>query len=73
MVYQSSLFLQQSGQCIALIFLKDVKSVDRSETKTYSFDLVTKDKTYSIACKSDEELYSWMDEIYNVCLFFLPQ
>lgn len=49
-----------------MIFLKDVKSVDRSETKTYSFDLVTKDKTFSIACKSDEELYSWMDEIYNV-------
>jgi hypothetical protein len=34
--------------------------------KPYCFEVATKDKTYYIACKSDEDLYSWMDEIYNV-------
>ncbi|KAJ3296769.1 Protein kinase [Rhizoclosmatium sp. JEL0117] len=28
-------------------------------------EIVTKDKSYFMSCKSDEELYSWMDEIYQ--------
>ncbi|KAG5459325.1 MAG: P21-Rho-binding domain-containing protein [Olpidium bornovanus] len=27
--------------------------------------MVTKEKTWYISCKNDEELYSWMDEIYQ--------
>ncbi|KAI8393513.1 kinase-like domain-containing protein [Radiomyces spectabilis] len=56
---------EQSGQCVALIFLKEITSVTRTDLKPYCFEIATKDKTYYIACKSDEELYSWMDEIYN--------
>ncbi|KAI8891453.1 Pkinase-domain-containing protein [Backusella circina FSU 941] len=56
---------EQSGQCVALIFLKEISSVTRTDLKPYCFEIITKDKNYNIACKSDEDLYSWMDEIYN--------
>ncbi|KAG2198984.1 hypothetical protein INT47_013168 [Mucor saturninus] len=56
---------EQSGQCVALIFLKEITSVTRTDLKPYCFEVATKDKTYYIACKSDEDLYGWMDEIYN--------
>lgn len=52
---------------MALIFLRDISSVTRTDLKPYCFEIATKDKTYYVACKSDNELYSWMDEIYNVC------
>ncbi|KAJ2962780.1 hypothetical protein NQZ79_g2085 [Umbelopsis isabellina] len=55
----------QTGQCVALIFLKEINSVTRTDLKPYCFEVVTKDKTYYISCKNDEEVYSWMDEIYN--------
>lgn len=53
---------------MALIFLKEIQSVTRTDLKPYCIEIVTKDKTYYVACKSDNELYSWMDEIYNVML-----
>ncbi|KAJ3282951.1 Protein kinase [Borealophlyctis nickersoniae] len=56
---------ENTYQALALIFLKEVESVSRSELKPYCFEVVTKDKSYYISCKSDEELYSWMDEIYQ--------
>ncbi|ORZ03684.1 kinase-like domain-containing protein [Syncephalastrum racemosum] len=56
---------EQSGQCVGLIFLKEISSVTRTDLKPYCLEIATKDKTYYVACKSDEELYSWMDEIYN--------
>ncbi|KAI7856391.1 kinase-like domain-containing protein [Circinella umbellata] len=56
---------EQSGQCVALIFLKEITSVTRTDLKQYCIEIATKDKTYYVACKSDDELYSWMDEIYN--------
>ncbi|CEG77653.1 Putative STE/STE20/PAKA protein kinase [Rhizopus microsporus] len=54
------------NECIGLLFLKEIGSVTRVDLKPYCFEITAKDKTYFIACKSDEELYSWMDEIYNV-------
>ncbi|RCI06485.1 Protein kinase [Rhizopus stolonifer] len=56
---------QQTGLCVATVLLKEMTSVTRSELKPYCFELGTKTKTYYIACRNDEELYSWMDEIYN--------
>lgn len=56
---------EQSGQCVALIFLKEITSVDRIDLRPYSFEIVTEERSYFISCKNDEELYSWMDEIYN--------
>ncbi|KAI8646527.1 kinase-like domain-containing protein [Parasitella parasitica] len=56
---------EQTGQCVALVFLKEITAVARSELKSHCFELCTKAKSYYLACRSDEELYSWMDEIYN--------
>jgi hypothetical protein len=51
---------------VALVFLKEITTVARSELKSHCFELGTKSKSYYIACRNDEELYSWMDEIYDV-------
>ncbi|CAG8562737.1 405_t:CDS:10, partial [Dentiscutata heterogama] len=56
---------ENTYQAVALIFLKEINSVSRTELKPYCFEIQTKDKTYYLSCKNDEELYSWMDEIYN--------
>ncbi|KAI8845174.1 kinase-like domain-containing protein [Chytriomyces cf. hyalinus JEL632] len=56
---------ENTYQALALIFLKEVESVQRTDHKPYCFEVVTKDKSYFISCRSDEELYSWMDEIYQ--------
>jgi len=53
-------------QAIANIFLGSVESVQRTEHKPFSFEIVTKGKSYYIACKSSEDLYEWIDEIYKV-------
>lgn len=55
----------EAGQCIGLLFLKEIGSVTRIDLKPYCFEISAKDKTYYVSCKSDEELYSWLDEIYN--------
>ncbi|KAI8069203.1 kinase-like domain-containing protein [Gongronella butleri] len=55
----------EGNNCVALVLLDSIQSVTRTDLKPYCFELVTKDKTYYISCKSDEELYSWMDEIYK--------
>ncbi|KAI8335390.1 kinase-like domain-containing protein [Chlamydoabsidia padenii] len=54
------------GQCVAVVALKMVEAVNRSELKSHCFELETTKKKIYIACRSDEELYSWMDEIYNL-------
>ncbi|CEP12118.1 hypothetical protein [Parasitella parasitica] len=56
---------EQTGQCVALVFLKEITAVARSEMKSHCFEVSTKAKSYYLACRNDEELYSWMDEIYN--------
>jgi len=62
------LFLKNTYQALALIFLKEVESVQRTDHRPYCFEIVTKDKTHFIACKNDAELYSWIDEIYQVSI-----
>ncbi|KAF9994242.1 Protein kinase, partial [Entomortierella chlamydospora] len=52
-------------QAVVLIFLKDITAVTRTDLKAYCFELVTKDRSYFLSCKNDEELYSWMHEIYS--------
>ncbi|CAO3586766.1 unnamed protein product [Absidia cylindrospora] len=56
---------EQGNNCVALVFLDTIQAVTRTDLKPYCFELATRDKTYYISCKNDEELYSWMDEIYN--------
>jgi uncharacterized membrane protein len=47
------------------MFLKEVQRIERTEAKEYCLEITTKQKIYQIAFKSDEELYSWMDAIYE--------
>ncbi|ORX49159.1 Pkinase-domain-containing protein [Hesseltinella vesiculosa] len=54
------------GQCVAMVALKMVEAVNRSDLKSHCFELETAKKKIYIACRNDEELYSWMDEIYNL-------
>jgi len=56
---------ENTYQALALIFLKEVESVQRTDHKQFCFEIVSKGKSYYIACKTDDELYSWMDEIYQ--------
>ncbi|KAI9227862.1 MAG: p21 activated kinase [Piptocephalis tieghemiana] len=56
---------EQATQATALIFLREVNAVNRTDLRPYCFELVTKDKSFYLSCKNDEELYSWMDEIYQ--------
>ncbi|KAG0288831.1 Protein kinase, partial [Dissophora globulifera] len=43
----------------------DITAVTRTDLKAYCFELVTKDRSYFLSCKNDDELYSWMHEIYS--------
>ncbi|KAJ9082313.1 Protein kinase, variant 3 [Entomophthora muscae] len=56
---------EQTSLAYAIVFLKEVMAVNRTDLKPYCFELETKDKSYFIMCKSDEDLYSWMDAIYS--------
>ncbi|KAI8803158.1 kinase-like domain-containing protein [Cladochytrium replicatum] len=57
---------ENTYQALVVLFLKEVEAVNRSEVKENTFEIQMKDgKTYYVACKSDEEVYSWMDEIYQ--------
>ncbi|KAJ9081495.1 Protein kinase [Entomophthora muscae] len=49
----------------SLIFLKEVQQVSRVQLRSHCFEVTTKDKTYYINCRDDEDLYSWMDAIYQ--------
>jgi protein-serine/threonine kinase len=48
-----------------MIFLGQIKSVERTENRPYCFKIETREKVIWISCRSEEELYSWMDEIYS--------
>ncbi|PWN87029.1 Pkinase-domain-containing protein [Acaromyces ingoldii] len=52
-------------QATALIFLKDITNVTRTDLKPYCVELETKDKTFYLQLKNDEELYGWIEDVYN--------
>ncbi|KAJ3391521.1 Protein kinase [Entophlyctis sp. JEL0112] len=56
---------EDTKQPFNVILLKEVEQVQRSELKPYCLEIVTRDRSYFVACRSDEELYSWMDEVYQ--------
>ncbi|KAJ1720668.1 Protein kinase [Coemansia erecta] len=58
---------EKAIQATALIFLKEVQSVNRSDAKLYCIEIKTKDRDYYIQCASDDDLYSWMDSVYEKC------
>ncbi|KAJ2356609.1 Protein kinase, partial [Coemansia sp. RSA 2610] len=52
-------------QATALVLLKDVSQISRSELKSYCIEIKARDRDYYIQCASDDDLYSWMDAIYE--------
>lgn len=46
-------------QAAAIILLKDVTNITRTDLKPYCIEIETKDKTYYLQLKNDEELYGW--------------
>ncbi|CED85378.1 ste20 [Phaffia rhodozyma] len=47
------------------ISLQHVQGVQRTDLRPYCIEVQTRDKAHYIAVKGDEELYGWMDDIYN--------
>lgn len=45
--------------------MKEITNVARTDLRPYCLEVETKDKTYNLALKNDEELYGWMDDIYS--------
>ncbi|KAK7455894.1 hypothetical protein VKT23_010932 [Stygiomarasmius scandens] len=59
-IHKSETSPQQS-----VIKLQDISNIERTDLKPYCLLLETKDKRYYFSLKSDEELYTWQDEIYS--------
>lgn len=51
---------------MALIFLREVTEVSRVDLRPYCLEIVTREKSFYISFKSDDEIYSWLDEVYKV-------
>ncbi|OLY79265.1 Serine/threonine-protein kinase CLA4 [Smittium mucronatum] len=58
---------ESAHQVFLIIFLKDVTRISRTELKTYCIEINTKERDFFIQCKSDDDLYSWLDSIYENC------
>ncbi|OMJ20502.1 Serine/threonine-protein kinase SKM1 [Smittium culicis] len=58
---------ESSNSVILMIALDDVTGVSRTDLKAYCIEINTKDKDYYIQCKNDDDLYSWLDSIYENC------
>ncbi|EGG01687.1 p21-activated serine/threonine protein kinase [Melampsora larici-populina 98AG31] len=56
---------ETTSTAAALIFLKEITNVARTDLRPYCLEVETKEKTYNLALKNDEELYGWMDDIYS--------
>jgi len=56
---------ENTSTASGIIFLKDVDAVARTDLKAYCIEVVCKDKTTYMSLKNDEELYGWMNDIYN--------
>lgn len=46
------------------IHLSNIIAVERTDQKPFCVEITT-NKVYSLAFKSDDELYAWLDDIYN--------
>ncbi|KAJ3072078.1 Protein kinase [Podochytrium sp. JEL0797] len=63
-IYKSPSTIQPSS----IIMLREVDNVQRSEAKAFAFEVkLANDKIYTFACKNDEEIYDWIDDIYQRC------
>ncbi|KAI8616288.1 kinase-like domain-containing protein [Chytriomyces sp. MP71] len=56
---------ETSTAASGIIFLNEVSRVQRTDLKPYCLEIVTKDRSHFLSLRSDEELYAWMDEVYQ--------
>ncbi|KAG6848441.1 hypothetical protein H0H93_016921 [Arthromyces matolae] len=49
----------------AVILLRDISNIERTDLKPYCLVLEAKEKRYYLALKNDEEVYGWQDDIYS--------
>ncbi|ORZ37824.1 kinase-like domain-containing protein, partial [Catenaria anguillulae PL171] len=57
---------ESSKDANTLIFLTSVTGVSRTEgPKPFCFEVATKEKNLLFSCKADQEVYDWIDAIYN--------
>eukprot|EP00834_Sanchytrium_tribonematis_P002256 NODE_66_length_25735_cov_0.318497.p2 type:complete len:558 gc:universal NODE_66_length_25735_cov_0.318497:22244-20571(-) len=54
-----------SNNAETIIHMSEVTKVERCDHKEYCLLLDTTEKAWLVACKSDSDLYSWIDEIYK--------
>jgi P21-Rho-binding domain. len=59
------IFPVQSAAQQTVIPLRNISNIERTDLKPYCLLLETKKKQYYLSLKSDEELYSWLDDIYS--------
>ncbi|KAJ3239075.1 Protein kinase [Chytriomyces hyalinus] len=49
-----------------ILLLRQIESVDRTDAKPFAFQILLKNGRSLVAsCKSDEELYAWIEDIYK--------
>ncbi|WWD00271.1 hypothetical protein V866_007180 [Kwoniella sp. B9012] len=56
---------EQSSSPVFILPLSDIQDVQRVDMKPFCIELETKDKLLYFAFRSDDEVYAWMDDIYN--------
>ncbi|ORX86716.1 hypothetical protein K493DRAFT_237850 [Basidiobolus meristosporus CBS 931.73] len=57
--------LHNEVRALDTIFFDEIRDLSRSELKPYCFKICTETRNIYIACKNEEELWSWMDPIYK--------
>ncbi|KAL2920284.1 Protein kinase [Polyrhizophydium stewartii] len=56
---------QQAFQASTTILLRDVERVERTDVRDICMELATRDRTFYFSFRTDDELYSWIDDIYS--------
>ncbi|KAK9720428.1 Protein kinase [Basidiobolus ranarum] len=52
-------------KALETIFYEEIRDLERSELKPYCFKICSETRNIYITCKSDGEMWSWMDSIYK--------
>ncbi|RXW16802.1 hypothetical protein EST38_g9051 [Candolleomyces aberdarensis] len=60
-----SVHKSESAPMQSVIYLRDITNIERTDLKPYCLILETNQKRYFLSLKSDEELYSWQDDVYS--------
>ncbi|BGP35216.1 Protein kinase [Rhodotorula toruloides] len=56
---------ESGGNASTVVQLAEVSAVSREDLKPFCISVTTPARTFYLALRSDEELYAWMDDIYE--------